>query len=201
MTEKKLEDLQETHSEMLATAHDMGIEVPEELRADFSDAGAGASIVAALDALIKEGVVKDDGAGHTAPASQKKPAKKRAPAAKKTKPSEEDAADPVDVDPPTKEKQVAKKAAKTNARKPVAKKAATKKAAKKAGGGGRRTAFADDAKITRTGKDNPAREGSGRYKRIQNVLSHNGKTVKTYRATGKGGTLGWCVKAGLVKVA
>lgn len=197
MAEKKtLEQLQETHSEMLATAADIGFEVPEELKADITDLAAGGAIVAALDTAIREfrkGVAGDNEGSDTVAASPSKPKK----TVTKTKPA-------ADVPPPIKEKTVAKKAVKKAAavKKAPAKKAAAAKPAKKASAPVARASFSDDAKITWLGKDNPAREKSGRHERIELVRKANGKSVKTFRAgKGRGSTLSWCVKQGLAKVA
>lgn len=206
-TERTLESVQETHSEMLATAADLGVKVPEELKADFSELQVGENICSALDTLIREhkkGLANDDGSGQTAQSTTKsKPAKKRAGAGSKTtrksssKKQADTAANPADVDPPnSKESTVAKTAKKTK----TAKKAASANARKPAGGA-KRSKFSEDAKITATGKANPFREGSGKFERVKTLLAHNGKTVKTYLGKGKSGTLAACVKLGLVKVA
>ena len=212
MTEKKLEELQEDHSQMLATAVDLGIELPEELKADFTDAGAGATICSNLDALIRahqtgretaKPLAEDDDKSDTDVSSKPKSASKKKPKAaakaattEKPRPSgTAKKAAPKDSGSQQQEKPVAKTAAK---------KATAKKAAKKKATGNARkavAAFDEKAKITKTGKDNPAREGSGKFDRIANVLAHNGKTVGTYLTKGKVGTLRWCVNKGLVKVA
>lgn len=217
MTEKTLEQLQETHSEMLATAHDLGLELPTELTLDFTDAGAGAAICSNIDALIRahregrEVLAGDDDKGHNATsAPQPKRTKKSSsgeasaspPKAKKA--SAKKPADKKSAGTNTEEKtDVAKSPAKKSAAKKAAKKKSTANARTKAGGGKQRATFAEDAKITATGKENPSSLDSGKGQRIANVLKHNGKTVKTYLSTGKGkrGTLGWCVANGLVKVA
>lgn len=192
--EKTLEELQETHSEMLATAVDIGLEVPDELKADFTDPGAGATIVSNLDALIREhrqknGVAAEDEVRQNAP--PKKVKKTKATKTKKPAPRPEPA------EQKKEDTTVASKPAKKTAKKTAAKKSASANART-------RVSFAEDAKISRVaGKENPAKKGSGKAARIDNVLRHNGKTVKTYLTTGKGksGTLGWCVKSGLVKVS
>lgn len=210
MAEKKtLEQLQETHSEMLATSADIGFEVPEELKADITDLAAGGAIVAALDTAIREfrkGVAGDNEGSDTVAASPSKPKSKKT--VTKTKPAADD------VPPPIKEKTVTKKAvkkaavkkapakAKPAAAKPAAAKPAKKASAPKGAGAVARASFSDDAKITWLGKDNPAREKSGRHERIELVRKANGKSVKTFRAgKGRGSTLSWCVKQGLAKVA
>lgn len=208
MTEKTLEQLQETHSEMLATAHDLGLELPTELTLDFTDAGAGAAICSNIDALIRahregrEVLAGDDDKGHNDESSSapKKPKRASSSQKKAKKP-----ADKKSAGTNTEEKtDVAKSPAKKSAAKKAAKKKSTANARTKAGGSGKqRATFAEDAKITATGKENPSSLDSGKGQRIANVLKHNGKTVKTYLSTGKGkrGTLGWCVANGLVKVA
>jgi hypothetical protein len=224
MTEKTLEQLQEEHAEMLATSYDIGLEVPEELKADFADAGAGATINSALDALIREyrdqkgdGLATDGEGEHTeAEASSevappKKPKKARPKKAKPAKVAETPpTSGETDVAVVKAEKTSERKASAKKAKAPAAKKAGAAKKApgKKAAANARKPVvarapkFDEGAKITRTGKENPSRAESGRGQRIANVLKHNGKTLKTFFASGgKQGTLNWCVKNGLVKVA
>ena len=94
----------------------------------------------------------------------------------------------------------AKKTKKTKAAKP-AKKVKAAKAAKKGGGAGR-ASYDENHKITWTGKENPRREGSAAYDRLEKVRKHGGKTVKTHRANGgRDATLTFAVKNGLAKVA
>ena len=87
---KTLEELQETHAEMLATAHETGLEVPEELREEFTDVKAGGTICNLLDKMIKEHVASDDEEAEvatketevkkaTVKKAKKAPAKKAAP--------------------------------------------------------------------------------------------------------------------------
>lgn len=196
-----LEGMQETHSEMLATAHDLGLELPEELKADFTDMGAGAAILASIDTMIraktsgKKGVATDAKGEHNAPSSPKKAAAKKASKPKKSVAAKETATESSGSETEEKQQVASKTAKKTKAKK-TAKKAASANSRK-------RVAFDEAAKIVATGKENPSSLDSGKGQRIQNVLKHNGKTVKTYLSTGKGkkGTLGWCVANGLVKVA
>jgi hypothetical protein len=86
--------------------------------------------------------------------------------------------------------------AKTSTRKTSSKKSA-KNARKPA------AKFADTAKIktTFTGKEIPAREGTGRYERLQLVLKHNGKTVGSFvEHGGRLATLSRAKAQGWVKV-
>lgn len=198
MTKKTLEELQETHSEMLATASDVGLEVPEELKGSITDAGAGETITRNLDALIREHQAKksvategekEQGTAATSESSTKKPQRPKRASAATTKAQD-------DPEPNTRETSIMSATAKKANGKSKPKKAAAK--AKKAGG--KRSLFATDAKITWLGKDNPARDGSGKHDRIENVRKHGGKTVATFLSRGKHGTLGWCVKNGLAKV-
>lgn len=203
MTKKKtLGQLQETHSEMCATAHDLGMKVPEEMTVDFTTAEEGEVICSNLDTLIrkfKEGL----DTGDTAAGSENSlavDANKSDTAPTKTTTTKKATKAKTAEAKPTGEDKVAKKAAK----KAPAKKAAAKKngsAAKKTGG--TRVKFDDGAKITwATGKENPAREGTGRFDRIEVVRKSNGKTVKTFLA-GKGNpvTLKNCVAGKLCTVA
>lgn len=214
MSEKNLEQLQETHSEMLATAADLGLELPEELKADFTEVQAGQTILSALDTLIREhlgkGLANDDKKGQSASAlpkpkksasakTTKKPSAKTIKKSPSAKEPADTAAEPADVDPPEQESTVAAKKPSTKAKKGTSKKASSKAATANAR---TRSSFDEKSKIVKTGKENPAREKSGKYNRIDNVLKHNGKTVGLYLGAGKGktGTLSACVKLGLVKV-
>jgi len=89
----------------------------------------------------------------------------------------------------------------TKAKKTSARRAGSKKAVKNA----RKPAakFADTAKIKAnfTAKEIPAREGTGRYERLQLVLKHNGKTVGAFvEHGGQQATLGRAVAEKWVKV-
>ena len=196
MTKKTLEQLQEQQSEMCATAVDLGLKVPQDLTIDFDSVEVGATVVSNLDALIRkfrEGL--DEGGDKKSLATEdegsdtgKKSVSKRPKSvSSKLKTTPEAASAKAKT---AEESAVAKKAKKT------AKKATKKAAARKPNG------FADDAKITwNAAKKNPAREGSGRYDRIEQVRKASGKTVKTFYA-GKGNptTLKNCVAAKLCTV-
>jgi len=182
---KTLEKLQEEQTEMLATAHDLGLEVPDELKAEFTDVKAGKAMCASLNKMIQEFTATKE-------------------------PVDTEEALDVSNDEPKKETKKVKKATvakKTTAKK--AKKAVAKKgrrvAAKKAatnGAGRKRAALDENAKITWVGEGVPGREGSARWKRIENLKKHGGKTVGTFlkSSIGKPGTLRWCVNNGLVKI-
>lgn len=92
-------------------------------------------------------------------------------------------------------KKMAKKRKSGNARKAVKGKTRAAKT------GRTRASFLPDAKIVIVkGAENPAREGSGRHKRIAGVLASGGKTVAEFGKKGKIGTLSFCVKNKLVRV-
>jgi len=94
-----------------------------------------------------------------------------------------------------KEKVVAKKAKAKGGRK---KKAEANGASKRAG---RAPRIADDAKITKTGKDNPFREGSGSYDRVESVLKYSGQTAATIKKKTdiKPSTLSTMLRLGLIR--
>jgi outer membrane biosynthesis protein TonB len=101
----------------------------------------------------------------------------------------------------TKAKEPTVKKAKTrnsNSRKAVTGK--TAKAKKAASNGGSR--LDPEAKVVKTGKENPFREGTESWERINIVLKSSGQTVKTIRAKAglKPTTLNTAIKEGLVKV-
>jgi Sec-independent protein translocase protein TatA len=208
---KTLEQLQEEHSEMLATADDLGMDMGKypDLTADFSVVDVGATIVSNLDALIRQfrrGIDEVEAEAEASKnalveeleKSETEQAKKTAPkkSAKKTKPTE---AAPAEAEDNSGEDQVAKKAVKAKAKTKPAKKAGKTKVAKKAV---KRARFPDDATIKwSAGKKNPAREGAGRHGRIEKVMKASGKTVKAFLAGGGNPTtLGNCVKAKLCSV-
>lgn len=96
---------------------------------------------------------------------------------------------------------------KTPAKKTAAKKvAAPKKAAAASAASAKKTtgrAGDDTAIITWKGRgaegDNPSKEGSGRFERIDRLRRHAGKTVAAFlKAGGKRATLSWCVTHKLV---
>lgn len=98
----------------------------------------------------------------------------------------------------SKESTMAKKSKSTNARRSVKGKT---KAAKTAKTTRTRSSFAPDARIVAMkGAENPAREGSGRHKRIAAVLAASGKSVGDFLKKGKTGTLSFCVRNKLVRV-
>jgi hypothetical protein len=101
-----------------------------------------------------------------------------------------------------------KKEKKVVARKAKAKtKAGGRKKMKAAGNGstkraaGRAPRIADDAKIVKTGKDNPYRENSESYTRVESVLKLSGQTAGTIRKKLelKPTTLSNMVKHGLIR--
>jgi hypothetical protein len=86
-----------------------------------------------------------------------------------------------------------------------ARKATSKKAAKNARTPNAVTRFPDDAKIkanfTKATLPEIAREGTGRFKRLQLVLQHNGRTVGSFvEHKGLRATLSRAVENGWVKV-
>lgn len=207
--------LTELYTDMLATAHDIGYKVPDALLVETENPDELRKVIEPLDKGIKEfhaellkAPVKPKAtdtvktaSSHTLKASElKKPraAKKAAP----KKPAEPAA------QKGKKEKTMAKAAktvAEPKAAKKVAKKVAKKAAAKKAASSNARVGvsrFTGDEKITLKIKDNPAREGSGKFERMANLMKHSGKTVKTFLASklGRSSTLHNAAKAGYITV-
>jgi hypothetical protein len=208
---KTLEQLQEEHSEMLATATDLGMKIPEEFTVDFATAEAGAAVCSNLDALIRQfrsGIDEQDAKKGVAAdvAESDNVTSVKSPKSKKTSAKKSTKAAPAEAAETSGEATVAKTAKKATAKKatkkPAAKKA-VKKAASKGNGAARGSRFPDEAKITwGAGKKNPAREGGGRAERIEKVIKSSGKTVKAFIAGGGNPqTLRNCVKAKLCTVA
>lgn len=221
-----LEDLQTRHSEMCATAGDLGIEIPKDLTLEFDTQTAGEDICERVDALIQEGIKRQETEKMRKAAKEKKAAardkKKVAPAEGKAQ------ADGAVVPPPPEKKetktpqqkmaeQKAARLARDSAKaaiegeKTVAKKAVKKGAAKKAvakkkasngaSAGGTRTKFPEDAKVTWTAKENPARKDTARWERYEKLRKASGKTVKAVLALGvPGATLINAKAAGTITI-
>jgi hypothetical protein len=104
---------------------------------------------------------------------------------------------PVPAKPRKEKKVVAKKAARAKGGKK--KKAASANGASKRAG--RAPRIPDDAKIMKTGKNNPFREGSESYDRVESVLKLSGQTVATIKKKVelKTTTLSNMVKLGLIR--
>jgi hypothetical protein len=194
---KTLEQLQQEHSEMCATAADLGLTLPPELTIDFDVSTVGERVTKEIDKLIKAfraGLDSDSGGVEETPPkplatprkkAQKAPAKKAA--SKKPKSSVV-----ADEKPPTTEegesevakpakKAVAKKAAKKSAKKAV------KKVATKTDGEAKapRSKFPSDAIVTWIAKDgNPCREGTARWERYEKLRKATGKSVEKVLAAG-----------------
>jgi len=201
MANKTLEQVQETHSEMLATANDMGLEVPEELRDTFTDAKAGVAICKALDKIIKEKVAEseepvntEEAAEEAAPTEEAKETKVKKAKAVKTPKS-------AVLNPAKKKAASAAKALKAKGKSAV-KKAVKAKA--KTNGAAKRPGLESDAKVVwAKDKEVPGREGSARWKRIAHVQKSSGKTVaECLKANvARSGTLRWCIANGFAKVS
>lgn len=206
--------LTELYTDMLATAHDLGYKVPDELLIESENPDELRKVIEPLDKGIKEfhaellkAPVKPKAtdtvktaSSHTLKASElKKPKAKKAAPKKPAEPA---------VQKGKKEKTMAKAAksvAEPKAAAKVAKKVAKKKAAKKAASSNARVGvsrFTGDEKITLKIKENPAREGSGKFDRMANLMKHGGKTVKTFLASklGRSSTLHNAVKAGYISI-
>lgn len=207
---KTLEELQTTHSEMCATAGDLGMAVPPALAIDFTNVEQGEAICKALDAAIvkfREGIDEGAGAGgveeisgqetsggitEEAPTPAKKPRKPKAdkqvlakPDAKVQGASASAKKSKPKAEPAVKEEKttVAKKAVAKKAAAP-AKKAATpakKDAAPKKAAAG---ALDDNAKVNWVGVkgENPYR--GDKKERYEKLRKASGKTVKTIIAGG-----------------
>jgi hypothetical protein len=221
MTKKTLEQLQEEHSEMCATAADLGMKVPADLTIDFDTVEVGTTVVSNLDALIrkfKAGIDEDevDTSSAEIKNSLANEEQEKQGAAPKSPPKPKKASTGTTVKKTTPKAKQAEANNEATGEEPVAKKAVKKAAAPAKKGGpakanGAKVAPAaskpkngldENAKITWTGKENPARKGQGRYDRIENVRKFSGKTVKTYLAAkGNPTTLKNCVKAKLCTVA
>lgn len=106
-------------------------------------------------------------------------------------------ADEAKPDKPTKEKKVARKSSKVRTAK-----GRSTKAPAKAKSSATRSRIDPDAKVTKTGKGNPFREGSGAYERTEIVLKNSGKTAGTIAGLKgvKSSTLSTLKRMGVVKI-
>ncbi len=196
--------LEEAHSDMLATASDLGFKVPDHLLEipDGTDPAfqmKAAKICDDLHAALekhsadlapseKKPVASETEKVQGAPA---KPKKTAAPKVGVAKPKAE-AAKP----PAAKEKTVAKKAAKK-----ATKKSAPKKAAKKATAGTGAHALRPEGVITVKAKENPCREGSDKHERVAAIFKLNGKTVEAALKAGvRKGSLNYCKEQGWISI-
>jgi hypothetical protein len=166
------EQVLETYSDMLATAHDIGYKVPDAQLIETEDATELRKVIPSLH----EGLMKH----HAAAKAEAK--KKPAPPTKPVKKTAQKAAKPETEKMAKTAKKAAVKPAKKAAKsaKP-AKKAAAKKAAKaNARTGVARSPFPENATIRVLNKENPARADSERGKRIAAVFKMNGKKVADF---------------------
>lgn len=182
-----LTDLQIAHSEMCATAVDIGLKIPKDLSVEITTEVQGVPICEELHALIEkfrsekalapgEGKAQGD-----APKSRdvksgletdKKIAAQKAARLKKA----EGNGAPAE---PSKKGSVKETGEEPVSKKTAAKKKATPKKAAAKKSSTPRTKFPPEAKITWVAKENPAREGSARYDRYEKLRKASGKTVDT----------------------
>lgn len=201
-----LDQLHETYSDMLATAHDIGYTVPDDQLVETDDDAVLRGIIEKLHPEIVKFAAEAPDRVAPAAKSKKKPAAKPAsekPAAKKAavkapkKPAktaeqkEDEGSKESTMVTSTAKKAPAKKTAKA-VKKAAAKGA--KKTAKKASANARTAVgtarFTEDQVISVKFKENPGREGSGRHERLARLEKFDGKTVGAfYKAGGKSGTL------------
>jgi hypothetical protein len=230
----------ELYAEMLATAHDIGYKVPDNLLVETEKADELRPIIPSLhqEIVAFHAAAKEKAAAK--PTKEKAPAKTKAKPKKSAEKVPETSAEP-ETAPITKTKKAPKKAAAPASQKeqstveesstmantakkttktagagkggkgaaPAAKsaKGVAKKAAKKGAADNARTPVArskhsPEAKITVKLTENPTREGSGRYDRVQNLIKHNGKTVAQFLKSdlGKSGTLNYALEQGWITI-
>jgi len=194
--------LQDIHSQMLATASDLGYEPPEDVLVEIEDVDLGRVVCQRLhDALTEHRermalatasgeAYKGTQHGNDGEESSEKTAKRAAGSKKSKSKSKPEATAPAsnekeDTVATTEKKAPAKKAAKKAPAKKAAKAAPAKKATK-AEKAPKRTKIDETAKINwiRTAEGNGAREGTPRHERRELLRKHSGKTVKTWLAAG-----------------
>jgi hypothetical protein len=194
--------LTELYTDMLATAHDIGYKVPDELLVETENPDELRKVIEPLDKGIKE--------FHAEAAKAKPAVVKKVTVAKKatiTKAAPKKPAEPA-VQKGKKEKtmaKAAKAAAEPKASKKAAKKSVAKKASKKAASSNARVGvsrFTGDEVITLKIKENPAKKGSGKYDRMANLMKHGGKKVSQFlkSSLGRSSTLHNASKAGYITI-
>lgn len=219
---KQIEDLQimgvdqlhETYSEMLATAHDIRFEVPDELLVETEDDVVLRDVISKLHPMIVQFASENSRESADSQEPEREPARgKKTAAARKSQKKDKESVDSSQsensdesTNPTNRARPASKKgqstksekestkmsAAKKTAKKAPAKKAASKKtakgSAKKASANARTPVasakFRGDAVITVKLKENPARAGTGRHERVANLMKHNGKTVDQFLKSG-----------------
>jgi outer membrane biosynthesis protein TonB len=187
---------------MLATACDLGVVLPEDLKLEFQTVEVGEATCDSLDKLIRDFRAAAE-AGNTENSSEAAegvpPKKTRRPAKKKAdtgqqQPTEETTVTTATAKKPAKAAKKAKAApSKKTAKKAVAKKAATQKAR---GGGGAATSgrITNETKIKVISKENPFTEGTTRGKMAAYVLGHTGETFGKMKSASKGLVDGWVIR-------
>lgn len=203
-----IEQLHDLYSQMLATAHDIGYKVPDELLVETEDTEVLRKVIPPINDGLEKFVAEHDQPSGDKTTSAKEPntaPKKKAPAKKaaavKPKADKSVASTESNVES-TAKKTTAKKAAKKGAAKGV-KKGASKAAKANARTPVARSKYSDKAtiKVLTKDKENPTRKGTGRFDRVANLFKYDGKLVKDFLAKGgKTGTLTYSIEQGWVKV-
>lgn len=210
MTEKSLQDLQVLQSEMLATAVDLGMKIPEDLELEFSTVEVGRTTCDSLDKLIREfraGLDQEDTSAGDAVSQDtassarvggSKPRKRKTTKTTTTEAAPEAQKEETTVKKPAKKSTAKKTKASKKAAKP-AKKTAKKAAAPRAP----RSKYGEKAKIVIVVKDPPVLKKDTKWaKRLKKVYDNGGKLVSAFvEAKGSLADLSSAVKKGLVKVA
>jgi primosomal protein N' len=207
--EMTIEQLHDLYSQMLATAHDIGYKVPDDLLVETEDAEVLRGVIPPLNEGIEKHAAEHDQpdgektttAKEPEAAAPKKRAAKKAAAAN-PKAAKAAASTESNVES-TAKKTTAKKAAKKGVAKGTAKKGASKAAKANARTPVARSKWSEKAtiKVLTKDKENPTRKGTGRHDRVANLIKHDGKLVSEYlKKGGKTGTLSYSIEQGWVKV-
>jgi hypothetical protein len=208
---KTLEELHELYSQMLATAHDIGYKVPDELLLETEDADKLREVIPPLNSGIVE---FSAGLDQPRKGSKKKTTAEgttnKVPKPRKRK--EERATEQADAlgngDQNIEDTEMATNAKSTKKATPAkkAKKGVAKKSGKKAASANARTPVArpkhgEKATIRVSLKENPTRKGTERHKRIEGLMKSDGKLVSDYLAKGgRSDTLLFASRQGWVKI-
>lgn len=190
------------YSDMLATAHDIGLKVPDELLIETEEPDALKKVIPPLhDALVKFHAEKS-AAEKTKKSADKAPSKKESAPKKPAKTAVQKEIKSKEESTMAKTATAKKTAPKAAPAKKVAKKASKKASssnARTAAGGG--TRYTGEETIHVKIKTNPAREGSGRFERVARIIKYNGKKVKDFvKAGGVTASLHFAVGQGWITV-
>lgn len=212
MSERTVEELSELHSQMLAQAVDLGMDVPEDLTPEFTTTETGRAVVDSLEKLLKQfragldiGDESKESETEEQPAPRAARLRKKRQSGKKAKPDSGKAPKSQSEESQVTEKTAKKTTKKAAAKKAPAKKAAAKKSAKSASSANARSPvgrskYTPEMKITAVVKDPPELQKKTKWAdRLRKVYAAVGKKVADFK--GSHADLTSAIKKGMIKVS